>query len=929
VGRDQEFGVLQHVLKGALGGRGVLVLVSGEAGIGKTSLVEVASRHAEAGGATMATGRCYEGSGAPAFAPWHDLFADLGAVSGLDAATLPRPFGSGTAAESAYGLMQTVAGQVAAAARQRPLILLLDDLHWADPDTLELLWFVSRDLRTTPLAVLATYRPEEVHRHHPLYATLPRLQRDRPVERIHLTPLSPVHAAQLVETAYGPCSPEFATYLHARSDGHPFFMVELLRHMAERRMLERNEAGQMTPPVEEIGVPSVLDQVITQRIVRLGNNAEALLEVAAIVGQEWDLDVVERVLGWPEDQVLAVVRAGLNARLIAADDSRMDRYRFAHALIREVLYSQPVARRRRQMHARIGTVLETLAGNDRGLTADPAALAYHFTAAETWEKAARYGLAAGDAARDRYATHSAAHQYEQARDAARRISSADGAQRAITLAGRLGQVYQVLNQQERAESAFVQMQEMARTAGDRRAEGEALAWLGLIRARLNRMVEARSTGEQAMQLADAVGDARLRALAYATVGHVLEVTGDLEAGARQAEIAETLARQAGHDDVLRQSLLDQAMMAVWRAEYARAERLADEARERARDAHDAQAYGGACWRLGLALGEVGRYDQAVHLVQRGLDHAHESGERRNLAKLLNTMGWLHAELHDALAAEQWDRRALEVSRQGNAVWVIEAERYSLLNLATDALLAGDVAAAQAWLEETEPLLDRSQYSRFRYLNRYQVLRAELALAQADHHLAARWAEEAHALAAAKGVRKNVARSQVLLGRTLLALGRPAAAVQQLRLAVETADAIGHGSLRWQARLWLSRAHTSTRRFDPADQSRAEGLEVVTVLADAIEDGRRRATFLASPLVQALQASAAAPRTSRPVRPAGLTAREVEILRLVAQGQTNATIAEALTISPRTVDVHLTSVFSKTGSANRAAATAFALRHGLA
>ena len=120
---------------------------------------------------------------------------------------------------------------------------------------------------------------------------------------------------------------------------------------------------------------------------------------------------------------------------------------------------------------------------------------------------------------------------------------------------------------------------------------------------------------------------------------------------------------------------------------------------------------------------------------------------------------------------------MEVSRQGTAVWVIEAERYSLLNLATDALLAGDVPTAQARLAEVEPLLDRSQYSRFRYLNRYQLLRAELALAQFDAQTAARWAEEACALATAKGVRKNVARSQMLLGRALLVLARPVEAVR--------------------------------------------------------------------------------------------------------------------------------------------------------
>jgi DNA-binding CsgD family transcriptional regulator/tetratricopeptide (TPR) repeat protein len=929
VGREQELAVLQRALMSALGGQGVLVLISGEAGIGKTSLADAAGRQAEAHGAIIATGRCYEGNGAPAFAPWYAVLADLCAAASLDVSTLPPPFGPGPAAATAYSLMQTVADRVVTTARLRPLLLLLDDLHWADPDTLEMLWFVSRDLRTSPLVVLATYRTEDVRRGHPLYAALPRLQRDRRVERLHLTPLGRADVARMVDMAYGPCSPELAAYLHARSDGHPFFIVELLRYMAERRMLARDDTGRLAAPVEEIGVPAILEQVITQRIGRLGDRAETLLEAAAIVGQEWDLEVVERALTWQEHQILPALEAGLKAQIVSADAGRTDRYRFTHALFRDVLYAQPAARRRRQFHARVGMVLESLAGDGHEFAANPAALAYHFAAAEMWEQAARYRLMAGDAARDRYATHSAAQQYEQARDAARRITGGEGQQIAITCAGRLGHVYQVLNQQERAEAAFMQMQEAARATGDQRAEGEALAWLGLIRARLNRMAEARTTGEQAMRLADDVGDARLRALAYATMGHVLEVTGELDAGSRQAEMAEDLARLAGHDDVLCQSLLDQAIMAVWRGAYPRAEALAAEAVALARDSHDAQAYGGACFRLGLVLGEVGRYDEAVRLVQMGLDHAYESGERRNLAKLLNTLGWLHAELGDAPAAERWDRQALEVSRQGTAVWVIEAERYSLLNLATDALLAGDVPTAHARLLEVEPLLDRSQYSRFRYLNRYQLLRAELALAQSDIQTAARWAEEACALAAAKGVPKNVARSQILLGRSLLSLARPVEAIHQLLLAVETADAIGHATLRWQARLWLGRAHVANGRAALGSERRVQALDLIAALADAIDDAQRRSTFLSSPLVQALHAPEAASRTSRAARPAGLTAREIEVLTLVVQGHTNAAIAEALTISARTVDVHLTSVFSKTGCANRAAATAFALRHGLA
>jgi predicted ATPase len=161
-GRDAEVAVLQRCLSGVQAGRGALVLISGEAGIGKTSLAVEVGRRARAAGWAAAVGRCYESSGAPAFAPWLDLLAELRVQVAFELEALPPPFGDGPPAQTAFGLMQAIARLLTAAAHARPLVLLLDDLHWADPDTLELLWFVTRDLTAAPLAALATYRPEDV-----------------------------------------------------------------------------------------------------------------------------------------------------------------------------------------------------------------------------------------------------------------------------------------------------------------------------------------------------------------------------------------------------------------------------------------------------------------------------------------------------------------------------------------------------------------------------------------------------------------------------------------------------------------------------------------------------------------------------------------------------------------------------------------------
>jgi tetratricopeptide (TPR) repeat protein len=156
--------------------------------------------------------------------------------------------------------------------------------------------------------------------------------------------------------------------------------------------------------------------------------------------------------------------------------------------------------------------------------------------------------------------------------------------------------------------------------------------------------------------------------------------------------------------------------------------LASEAVAQARESRDALALGGGLWNLGIARGELGRYEPARQALQAGLDHVEEAGERHYLVRLLNTIGWLYGELGDTETASRWNKQALEASHHGQIDRVTEAERYSLLNLVTDALQARDMEVAAAHLQRFEQMLDHSEYSRFRYLNRYQLLRAEISLA---------------------------------------------------------------------------------------------------------------------------------------------------------------------------------------------------------
>jgi len=364
----------------------------------------------------------------------------------------------------------------------------------------------------------------------------------------------------------------------------------------------------------------------------------------------------------------------------------------------------------------------------------------------------------------------------------------------------------VLNRKEQAEASFSQMLEAARATDDRLAEGQALSQLIVTREWLYRFAEARATGERALVVAEQIGDQRLLALTQRSLGHMNLVHGDLVRAHHHLERSEALARAEGEDAVLAPCLHNQAYIAVYRGDYARAERLAREALALAQAGHDALTFSGVCFCLGQTLGERGQYAGARQAVQTGIEHAQASGERHYLPKLLNTMGWLHNELGDYEMALHWDQRALRACRDGTTGRDGEAECYTLLNLATDALYAAELGAAERYAREFASVAERGAYSRYRFTNRYQLLQAELALARGDDEVAARHAQEAAKAAAARGLLKNLAKSHLYEGRATLALGQHKDAVTCLQRALALADRIHHGSLRWRTRLRLGQAY---------------------------------------------------------------------------------------------------------------------------
>jgi hypothetical protein len=406
---------MRAIFAATLAGRGSLVLINGEAGVGKTALAEALLAEASGQGTLVLIGRCYDRTETPPYGPWREVFDRAPQDTGLP--TLPmavRP--SAHDSEPPLGqdaIMRRCRDYLAALAIRHPLVLLLEDLHWADPASLDLLRVLARGSADLPVLLLATYRADEVAPDHPLHALLPALVREARAARLDLRPLAPAAIGTLVALRYALGAMDHARlvgYLVRRTEGNALFLGELLRTLEAAGSLYwgGDEAGGgptwMLGNLEGVPVPALLRQVIAGRLARLGDEDRLLLAVAAVLGQEPTFDLWATVADVEEEALFATAERAIAARTL---ETTGEGVRFTHALIREVLYTGVLAPRRWAWHRRAG---ETLLLTPHP---DPDAVAHHLRQAGD-PRAADWLIRAGERARQAYAWRMAAERYEAA-----------------------------------------------------------------------------------------------------------------------------------------------------------------------------------------------------------------------------------------------------------------------------------------------------------------------------------------------------------------------------------------------------------------------------------------------------------------------------------------------------------------------------------
>jgi DNA-binding CsgD family transcriptional regulator len=964
VGREREQAILREALDAMLGGHGSLVLVSGEAGIGKTTLVEWLAREAEAEGCLVLSGGCYDLTATPPYGPWIEALVPYSAG---DSSPPPPPFVSDFDALSSLGsqerLFAATRDFLLDVARSRPLVVALEDLHWADQGSLELLRVCARAVRQQRVLLLVTYRHDEPAHRPPLQQILPLLIREASAVRVAATPLDERAITYLIMSRYTlePSSAHrLVAWLVDRSEGNPFFLHELLRTLEEQRVLQfLADGGWQIDDFTHVRVPALVRQVIEARLDRLGQRARDLLQIGAVLGQEVPLDLWQQVTGADDQTLVDALKQGRSAYLLE-ETVTGDAWRFTHALFRESLYEDLLSLRKRSLHRTVAEQLEELSSPD----ADQ--IAYHFQQAGD-ARAIEWLIRAGERAEATYAWLTAAERFE----AAAILTATDAAEprtlllaRSATLRRHADPAMSVIAL-EAAWRASVAAKNPALSAYTLFELGLLRCYVGALRDGLESM-EAGVNGLDALSSSERahLNSLKLHIGADNGRGHFaawLSNSGRFEEALAQSALVLSGHSSANDADATDRRSCGSAFTAIGDAHCALG---------RPEDAHHAylqaisefnaqRDYGQACWVAAITLdysvlryrsddlaerrrlaeeseqagkrisgtvailppqlvllpmmGVEGQWDELRELAEPLYGNLHKLGFAMFIAPALGRVARGQGDVDLAWSMVRELVPGGPATEPGNGLYVQSLDQFRLgVGLALD---EGDAVTARIWLEAHDRWLDWAS----------AVLgRAEAALLWAQYHqlaneprLAREKAIQALALASEPRQPLVLTAAHRYLGRLNVQAGAFDQAEDHLHRSLDLADACAAPFERAQTLLELAELRLAQGRSDE-----------VTILLSEVRATCKTLRALPTLTRLATLEKRLSRQRSRQRTALGLTPREDDVLRMILEGMTDREIANALSISHFTVMRHVSNILNKLGVNSRTAAVALALKHDL-
>jgi DNA-binding CsgD family transcriptional regulator len=981
VGRVREMDEAKTVLRRAVSGQGQVLLISGEPGVGKTRFVREVAAVLRLEGASVLTGECYA-EGGPPYAPLaqmirdtfeHSSFAEIN----LPAETLRDLLSITPSLRSRFTDILPDQDFDPQAEQQRTyegfeafctalcslgsLLLFIDDVHWADTGTLFLLRNLARRGRKLPLLIVMTYRDSELESVPDLNRVLLDLNRERLAVQLKLERLSRQETHDLLAAMFGEeITPEFLDGIFHQTDGNPFFIEEVCKALVEAGQLSFMDGRWHRPAMAEVKIPQTVHSAIQARLQKLPDSTQDVLRIAAILGSDFDFETLKHACDLDEEMLISALERATRAQLIAEAPSGKagtSRFNFVHVLIPTTIRESIIHVRRRRLHLRAAQAIEAIHPEDFEV------LAYQFNEAGEVERARQFYVRAGDRAQCT-APGEAARFYRAALD--RWGNDEDPGGRAEIMA-RLGYCLWVIDDIQGSLKYYETAYTLFDSLGNHSQSGEMqrmigrLYWQqaerGLALQHYHQALTIQEQGPQTLELARAID----------SIAQMYMLAHDNAQGIAWGESALSLAEALGADDVIVSALNNIGSSHAQGGDFERGQSILRESIQRAIAAGLPQHASRAYYNLGVMFQRQCRYQEAEDMMKELYAYSAKFYTRAYSHLALGRLMWIswytgrwdvalnyRSQMHESrdVLYVIWEKRLfamidLDLGMENEALGALEESLPSAVRadeFQTTVPHWGQMARVYAALgQEAEMMEAIDQTLKFIAARSYQSNESmmplliacqlttvqgsstSLEIAHACVHYLERHAGQFHteeaqaALAEARGVLS-------------LAEEHPLEAAEQFRRAVSKWEIIDRRYDQARALGYLGRALQVVGEAEDARAAYQQAGEIIAALGAQL-DPQQRASFLASAMVQEIhQAAEALPYTplQKESRQAAslLTERELEVLKLVAEGLTNAQIAERLVLSPLTVNAHLRSIFKKLDVTNRTAAVHHATELGL-
>ncbi len=968
VGRQDEMDKLRSAFDDVFADRARVLMLIGEPGIGKTRMVQELVAAPEWTRVEVVWGRCYENQGAPPYWPWIQAIRSY--IIGLDADRLRLELGSGAAPiaeivsdirdrlpdleppaplenqkQAWFRLCDSITRFLKSASRAQPIVLVLEDLHWADQASLQLLEFVTEELSISwgsgesRLLVVATSR--DVPMTHPMRQTLGQLTRERAFQRLPLEGLSSDEVGRYIEATTGVLpARSLVEAIYSRTGGNPLFMTEVVRLLAGEGELTEDSA-------RNVGIPDAVHEAIARRLSHLSEQCKQALVTASVIGEEFSLDQLAPLVDdLTHDRLVDELDEAMAVRAIEEVPALVGHYRFTHSLIQEALVSELSSARRGRLHGRIGGVLEELYGDRAEHHASE--LAHHFAEAlgtAAAAKAVHYSLLAGERALGTYAYEEALSYFQGALGL---LEQGRGSQdTAAALKFGLGRASVATLRVQQAKIALSDAFDYYFDTGDASKAVAVAEYFPLLPgvAGVSQLLER----GLAMVPSESLEAGRLLS------GYGLSLdyeTGDHERAYEALQRALTIARRDANAALEVRTLANlstvEALHQRWESSLEASHGVFGLKGE-ADDPHaDAQARYWAAHSL-IAKGDLeGASYQASEMLataEKFRDHFWISGAcsvnqtlsrlrgdweaardfcDRGLGRwpqdpdLLSTRAILEYELGDSARGEQYLSRLLDIARPAGPGLTWEYASHALV-IPMIALITGGDERFDEVKRSADAVLSPHYGTPYHTI----LARAGLGLMAIAESNVKEAEEQYAALQQSRGSKMigGVLCVDRLLGLLAETMGLLDDACAHFDDAAKFSRAAGYRpELGW---VCCSYAQAMLERAGPGDRESA-----MSLLDEANEIAQSLGMRPLMDRTLSVRERAEAQLPTAPSYPDGLTPREAEVLCLLAGGKASREIADELFISVYTVNRHIDHIYTKIGHNNRAEATAYAIRNNI-